>query len=187
MHRALGRPRRADRGRDATAYVAAADRCTWFRPVGARPGRTPRAAPQQRISCTGIDVSHHNGDIDYAKVKDAGHRFVFIKATQDNDFIDPMFPTNMARARAAGLAAGAYHFFDYTLDGRAQADHFLDRVEAADGIDGALPPVVDVECWKPIGASIHAVSTRAPARLHRACLRAHRTPAHRLHLGLHVA
>jgi len=108
---------------------------------------------------TGLDVSHHNGDIDYAAVKEAGHRFVFIKATQDNDFIDPMFPTNLARARAAGLAAGAYHFFDYTLDGREQADHFVDRLEAVGGIDDALPPVVDVECWAPIGASIHAVST----------------------------
>ena len=107
---------------------------------------------------SGIDVSHHNGDIDYAKVREAGNRFVFIKATQDNDFTDPMFPTNLARARAAGLAAGAYHFFDYTLDGKAQADHFLDRVEAAGGIDDALPPVVDVECWAPIGSSIHAVS-----------------------------
>jgi GH25 family lysozyme M1 (1,4-beta-N-acetylmuramidase) len=119
---------------------------------------TAQATPKPRL-LPGIDVSHHNGDIDYDRVRDAGHRFVFIKATQDIDFIDPMFPTNVARARAAGLAVGAYHFFDYTLDGRSQADHFLDRVEAAGGIDGALPPVVDVECWAPIGASIHAVST----------------------------
>ena len=119
----------------------------------------PVATPKPKTKLIpGIDVSHHNGDIDYSKVKEDGHRFVFIKATQDNDFVDPMFPTNLARARAAGLAAGAYHFFDYTLDGTAQADHFIDRVEAADGIDDALPPVVDVECWGPIGASIHAVS-----------------------------
>ena len=124
-------------------------------PVQAAPAATPK--PKRKL-ITGIDVSHHNGDIDYAAVKKAGHRFVFIKATQDNAFIDPMFPTNLARARAAGLAAGAYHFFDYTLDGREQADHFMDRVEAAGGIDDALPPVVDVECWAPIGASIHAVS-----------------------------
>ncbi len=108
---------------------------------------------------TGLDVSHHNGDIDYRAVKEAGHRFVFIKATQDNDFVDPMFPTNLARARDAGLAAGAYHFFDYTLDGREQADHFLDRVESVGGIDDALPPVVDVECWAPIGSSIQVVAT----------------------------
>jgi GH25 family lysozyme M1 (1,4-beta-N-acetylmuramidase) len=135
----------------ATMAFVAADVDT----VQAGPAATPR--PKSKL-ITGIDVSHHNGDIDYRAVKDAGHRFVFIKATQDNDFIDPMFPTNMARARAAGLAAGAYHFFDYTLDGREQADHFIDRVEAAGGIDGALPPVVDVECWAPIGPSIHAVS-----------------------------
>ena len=110
----------------------------------------------------GIDVSHHNGDIDYGKVREAGNRFVFIKATQDNAFIDPMFPTNMARARAAGLAAGGYHFFDYTLDGKTQADHFVDRLEAGNGLDGALPPVVDVECWGPIGTSTHVV---AEARL----------------------
>ena len=81
-----------------------------------------------------------------------------MKTTQDNDFIDPMFATNLARARAAGLAAGGYHFFDYTLDGDVQADHFLDRLEVAGGLDDALPPVVDVECWSPIGLSIHAVS-----------------------------
>jgi len=123
------------------------------------PDVTPAPATRDGKFLSGIDVSHHNGVIDYAKVRESGNRFVFIKATQDNDFVDPMFPTNMARARAAGLAAGAYHFFDYTLDGTAQADHFLDRVEAADGIDNALPPVVDVECWAPIGSSNHAVST----------------------------
>jgi GH25 family lysozyme M1 (1,4-beta-N-acetylmuramidase) len=123
------------------------------------PDVTSAPAPKGGKFLQGIDVSHHNGNIDYAKVRASGNRFVFIKATQDNDFIDPMFPTNLARARAAGLAAGAYHFFDYTLDGTVQADHFLDRVEAAGGIDDALPPVVDVECWAPIGSSIHAVST----------------------------
>lgn len=107
---------------------------------------------------SGIDVSHHNGDIDYAKVRKVGNEFVFIKATQDDEFLDPMFLTNLARAREAGLVAGGYHFFDYTLDGTAQADHFVDRLELAGGIDDALPPVVDVECWAPIGASIHALS-----------------------------
>lgn len=123
---------------------------------------TPVGLRQQALESdliSGIDVSHHNGDIDYARVRDAGNEFVFIKATQDNEFVDPMFQTNLSLAREAGLAAGGYHFFDYTLDGTDQADHFVDRLELAGGIDDALPPVVDVECWAPIGASIHAVST----------------------------
>lgn len=127
-------------------------------PVAATFGLVQAELKPKSKLITGLDVSHHNGDIDYTAVREAGHRFVFIKATQDNDFLDPMFPTNMARARAAGLAAGAYHFFDYTLDGREQADHFIDRVESVGGIDDTLPPVVDVECWAPIGSSIHAVS-----------------------------
>ena len=107
---------------------------------------------------SGIDISHHNGDIDFERVRAAGNAFVFAKATQDTEFVDPMFVTNMMRARQAGLAAGGYHFFDYSLDGRDQADHFIDRLELAGALDGALPPVVDVECWAPIGSSIHAVS-----------------------------
>ncbi len=113
---------------------------------------------RESLLISGIDVSHHNGDIDYTRVREAGNEFVFIKATQDDEFLDPMFLTNLARAREAGLAAGGYHFFDYTLDGTAQADHFVDRLELGGGIDDALPPVVDVECWAPIGASIHVVS-----------------------------
>jgi GH25 family lysozyme M1 (1,4-beta-N-acetylmuramidase) len=125
------------------------------------PASAPLATPvpvAEDAYVSGIDVSHHNGDIDYERIRDAGYEFAFLKATQDNDFIDPMFATNLARARAAGLAAGGYHFFDYTLDGTVQADHFLDRLEATGGLVDALPPVVDVECWAPIGASIHAVS-----------------------------
>lgn len=123
------------------------------------PSRTPRRDPSAGLPyLSGIDVSHHNGDIDFERVREAGYHFVFLKVTQDNDFLDPMFATNLARARSAGLAAGGYHFFDYTLDGREQADHFLDRLEATSGLEDTLPPVVDVECWPPIGASIHAVS-----------------------------
>lgn len=119
---------------------------------------SPPEEPAEAALISGIDVSHHNGDIDFERVRDAGYRFAYLKATQDNDFIDPMFATNLAQARQAGLLAGGYHFFDYTIDGREQADHFLDRLQAVGGLDDVLPPVVDVECWSPVGPSIHAVS-----------------------------
>ncbi len=140
--------------------VAQADPTLQPTPTPAPAQATPTPVlPTEEPSISGIDVSHHNGDVDFQKVRDAGYDFVYLKTTQDNDFIDPMFATNLERARAAGLAAGGYHFFDYTLDGDVQADHFLDRLEAAGGLEDALPPVVDVECWSPIGLSIHAVST----------------------------
>ncbi|CAN5811300.1 hypothetical protein BH23CHL8_BH23CHL8_14100 [soil metagenome] len=126
------------------------------------PGAEPTPRPQRGRQVRGIDVSHHNGDIDYDQVLKAGRSFAFLKATQDTSFRDPMYELNVTRARQAGVYHGAYHFFDYTLDGTAQADHFLDRIEAADGLLGALPPVVDVECWRPSGVSTHVT---AAARL----------------------
>jgi lysozyme len=57
-----------------------------------------------------IDVSHHNGAIDWSKVAAAGNAFSFVKATQGDGYVDPMFATNVAAARAAGLMAVPYHF-----------------------------------------------------------------------------
>ena len=56
-----------------------------------------------------------------------------------------------------------YHVFDYTLDGKAQADHFVDRLEVTGALDGTLPPVVDVECWSYRGTSTHVVCRGASA------------------------
>jgi GH25 family lysozyme M1 (1,4-beta-N-acetylmuramidase) len=150
--------------------VAQADPAASPTPTDAATGVAPLEEPQperprrrDRARVRGIDVSHHNGDIDYADVLDAGRSFVFIKATQDTTFRDPMFETNVQRARQAGVLTGAYHFFDYTLDGAEQADHFIDHIERAGGPVGWLPPVVDIECWRPSGISTHVTSA---ARLH---------------------
>ncbi len=108
----------------------------------------------------GIDVSHWQGDdIDWRKVRDAGPLFVFMKATERTDHLDRQFVSNIAQARSAGLLVGAYHAFDYRFDGAEQADHFLDTIEPHGGIEGALPPVVDVECFPYLPASIQAVSS----------------------------
>jgi lysozyme len=128
----------------------------------ASPG--PSLPPDDRVTLVpGIDISHHNGDIDFELVRRAGHRYVFMKATQDIRFVDPRFLDNAARARVQGMPYGAYHFFDYRVDGTAQADHFVDRVELGGGFDDTLPAVVDIECWPPAGTSIHVL---AVARLH---------------------
>jgi lysozyme len=52
----------------------------------------------------GIDVSWHNGAIDWAKVKADGVNFVFIKATQGTAYskVD-YFKANAPKALAAGL------------------------------------------------------------------------------------
>ena len=92
----------------------------------------------------GIDVSAHNGDIDFEKVKSDGISFVIIKATEGEDHHDSKFDTNYDNARAAGLKVGAYHFFRKNTDGLNQAKNFLEMVGWRK-LD--LPLVVDVEDW----------------------------------------
>ncbi len=90
----------------------------------------------------GIDVSHHQGDIDWPAVAGEGYRFAYIKATEGGDFKDSSFQRNWEEAKRAGLAVGAYHFFTFCKPGAAQAQNFSDAVpEDAQ----ALPPVIDFE------------------------------------------
>jgi lysozyme len=91
----------------------------------------------------GIDVFDGQGIIDWAQVRAAGIGFAYIKATQGTYDTQATFADNWAGSSAAGLLRGAYHFFDPTEDGEAQAAHFLAVVGAA---SGDLPPVLDAEC-----------------------------------------
>ena len=95
-----------------------------------------------RYPIRGLDVSHHQGDIDWPRVKESGLTFAFIKATEGADFRDTRFVENWARANAAGLVTGAYHFFTFCASGESQAKHFLGVVAQ---LEHALPLGVDVE------------------------------------------
>ncbi len=94
----------------------------------------------------GVDVSHHQGEIDWQKLAKTDVRFAYIKATEGGDYVDPMFKQNWDAARKAGLAVGAYHFFSRCKTGVQQAKNFLSTVPAE--VD-ALPPVLDVETMEP--------------------------------------
>jgi len=90
----------------------------------------------------GIDVSHHQGKIEWEKIKDGDLKFVFIKATEGGDFKDPEFKRNWAEASNAGLLKGAYHFFTFCKSGIEQARNFISTVPAD---RNSLPPVIDFE------------------------------------------
>lgn len=90
----------------------------------------------------GIDVSAHQGAIDWEAVAGDGIEFAYVKATEGGDFVDQDFAGNWAGADAAGLDRGAYHFFTLCTPGDVQARHFL-AVAPPDG--SALPPAVDLE------------------------------------------
>lgn len=103
-----------------------------------------------------IDVSHENGVVDFAAAHAGGLRAVLLKASQGTGFVDPMIAGNVARARAAGLLVGAYHFGTGDDPG-AQAQHFLSAVR---GLNAApMPLALD---WEPdtAGSSMTAAGAR---------------------------
>jgi lysozyme len=96
----------------------------------------------RRFPTQGIDVSHHQGRIDWARLPAQGVDFAYIKASEGGDHRDRSFAANWAGARRAGIARGAYHFFTLCRSGADQAANFIAAVPAdAD----ALPPAVDLE------------------------------------------
>lgn len=98
------------------------------------------------MTLTGIDVSHHQGTIDWAKVTAAGHRFAFVKATEGVSFRDPRYASNVTGAAKAGLLVGAYHFArPISADvgnARRQAAH---HAKVVGSLTGRLPSVLDIE------------------------------------------
>ncbi len=116
----------------------------------------------------GFDVSNHQGKIDWPKI-DSKYRFVIIKATEGDDFVDKRFAENLAGAKARGLVVGAYHYFHFAYDGQKQAENFIKTVQ--NGID--LPPVIDVEF--PSGPADSKDIGQIKAELREMCgaLRAH--------------
>jgi lysozyme len=98
--------------------------------------------PAQTVE--GIDVFDGQGAVDWVAVADAGVVFAMIKATQGTYDTQSTFAANWIGAERAGVRRGAYHFFDPTEDGAAQAERFLSAVGPI--APGDLPPMLDLEC-----------------------------------------
>lgn len=89
---------------------------------------TPPFVDRDLYPVMGIDVSSHNGMVDYEALKDDSVEFVWIKASEGATFKDKNFYTNYNRAGESGLKRGAYHFFRFDKDGVEQAMNLLEVV-----------------------------------------------------------
>jgi lysozyme len=110
------------------------------------PPNSPGAAFLQ-----GIDVSHFQRSVDWTAAAAAGIHFCFIKATEGDSRVDPLFAINWRSSKLAGIARGAYHFFRPAIPVTSQANLFLRTVSRLDPDD--LPPVLDLEApaeWAPL-------------------------------------
>ena len=101
----------------------------------------------------GIDVSHHNGVIDWNKVVNDVFKpeFAYIKTTEGTGYIDPKFAINAKAANKAGIKVGYYHFAslnstDVVGDAVKEAEAYIKAVKSVP--TPTMPLVLDIETNK---------------------------------------
>jgi GH25 family lysozyme M1 (1,4-beta-N-acetylmuramidase) len=109
----------------------------------------PLVSPPPGPPALGIDTSSyqhpHGARIDWLAVRGAGVSYVYLKATEGSDLVDPWFTRDWSGVAAAGLYRGAYHYARPEAgSAMADADAFLE-VAGKLGATGDLPPALDVE------------------------------------------
>lgn len=87
------------------------------------------------LAFTGPDISSHQHDagvpLDFNAVRiTGGHSFVIIKATQNNDYVNPFFKQDVIDAQNAGLVAMPYHYMGPAA-AKEQTDWFLSVIGAS--------------------------------------------------------
>ncbi|MBR0028253.1 MAG: hypothetical protein IJP58_06375 [Clostridia bacterium] len=104
------------------------------------------------VNSKGVDISYANGDIDLAKVKNAGYQWVMIRCGYGSDIPsqdDTQFAANVAKAEKLGMPWGVY-LFSYacsTDEAKSELAH-IDRLlkeQRAKGYYPKLPIALDIE------------------------------------------
>ena len=107
-----------------------------------------RETPNPAMPIKGVDVSSHQGDIDWSQVYKAGYRFAFVKASEGEGWKDSCFDNNIKGAHDANILAGAYHFgLPQFNDPYTEAEWFL-KVASPYLRSGYLRPAFDLEDHK---------------------------------------
>lgn len=148
----------------------------------ARSGVTRQNEPTPQASqatVPGLDVSSHQGSVNWAGVAAGGGAFAYVKATESTTYVNPSFSQQYDGSYAAGLTRGAYHFATpNTSDAVSQADWFVNHGGGWQADGRTLPPALDLE-YNPYGdacygmppaalvAWAHAFSDRVLARTGR--------------------
>lgn len=103
-------------------------------------------------SMLGIDVSYHQGEINWEKVASTDVRFAMVRIARryaDSGTIeeDPLWLTNLRGARENGLLVGVY-FFSQAINPEEALEEAEFVLELLDGMELDMPVVFD---WEPMG------------------------------------
>jgi GH25 family lysozyme M1 (1,4-beta-N-acetylmuramidase) len=106
----------------------------------------------------GLDVSSHQGAVNWATVAANGAKFAYVKATEGTYYQSPDFTQQYNGSYNNGLIRGAYHFATpNTTGGAAQADYFVAHGGGWSKDGKTLPGLLDIE-YNPYGAECYGLS-----------------------------
>lgn len=101
-----------------------------------------KCQPPQKKHMKGLDLSWHNGKVDWDIVKLQHFSFAILKSTEGMDLKDKMFDSHWVALKSHGFIRGAYHFFVTEDNPANQANFFIENTPLE---QGDLAPIVDIE------------------------------------------
>ena len=105
--------------------------------------KPPTTLNPDNVQFDGIDISKHQGSINWEELKkNQKIKFIYIKATEGSDYVDPRYYENIRNARKHGFKVGSYHFLSTRS---AATTQFYNFIRTAKREDQDLLPVIDVE------------------------------------------
>ena len=121
----------------------------------------PTRTASRRAASTGVqgmDVSSHQGTVNWRYWRSKGKAFAYIKATEGVSYRNPYFRSQYRGSRDVGMLRGAYHFANpRRSSGRAQADYFVRNGGGWIRDGRTLPGVLDIE-YNPYGATCYGLT-----------------------------
>jgi GH25 family lysozyme M1 (1,4-beta-N-acetylmuramidase) len=120
-------------------------------------GTPSRASMAATLRLPGIDLSSHNGAVNWTKV--AGHvDFVYTKATEGTYYTNSDFNSQYNGPYSHGVLRGAYHFaIPSNSSGAAQANYFVHHGGGWSRDGHTLPGVLDIE-YNPYGGECYGLN-----------------------------
>lgn len=109
----------------------------------------------------GMDVSSHQGAVNWTTARANGARFAYVKATEGTTYRNPDFAQQYNGSFNAGMIRGAYHFaLPDRSSGATQGNFFVDHGGGWSADGKTLPPAIDLE-YNPYGASCYGKTQAA--------------------------
>jgi GH25 family lysozyme M1 (1,4-beta-N-acetylmuramidase) len=130
---------------------------------------TDATGQQVQASVPGIDVSGHQGNVDWPSYWNQGKRFAYVKATEGTGYTSPSFAQQYNGSYNVGMIRGAYHFARPNISsGTTQANYFLDHGGGWSRDGKTLPGAVDLEYNPYSGGTCYGLSNSGMASWIRA-------------------